>query len=181
MEPLVDMMAKLKQNKMRIPGLQSAGFVPSVTNSTCPLNGFSHFFKYVVNVGDPTHMQGVSSLSIPVGRNPRDFARVRVRCLTPIQLASRVERFGAVNPHVMLIDAEGFDIDILLAVSQSWPFGKPIVIAFEVWEAPGKLRAGAIDEMYRMFDRSGYRVRKSDSTGEDYLAILKSEWPMYFS
>lgn len=81
---------------------------------------------------------------------------------------------NAVNPHILLIDTEGYDIEILLGIAAStWPFGKPHVIAFEVWEA-GKLRKGAIDQMFRMFATNGYLVRKSLPNGEDYLAILSS-------
>jgi FkbM family methyltransferase len=170
-EPLADMMAKLKENKLKI-GLRSVGFVSAVINSTCPSNGYSQFFKYIVSEGDPVYMQGVSSLSIPRGRDPRKFARVSVRCLTPIQLAARVERFGALSPHILVIDAEGFDVDILLAISKTWPFGKPLFIVFEVWEAPGKLRPGAVHEMRQMFTSNGYVVRKSEPTGEDYIASL---------
>ena len=171
-EPLPVMMRKLKENKLSVLGPDRIGYVSAVINATCPPGGIVPFFKYVRSANEPVWNQGLGSLSIPLGRDPRRFKRVPVACKTPRELAESVISNGAADPHILLIDTEGFDIEILLAIAASkWPFGRPTVIAFEVWEGKGKLRPDAIADMYKMFATEGFRVRKSAPGSEDYLAF----------
>ncbi len=171
-EPVPNMMRQLKANKATVSGLNDVGYVTAVVNATCPSGGIVPFFTYESREGEPVYMQGLGSLAIPVGRDPRRFRRIAVSCKTPLQLAELVTMHNAAHPHILLIDTEGFDIEILLGfAANNWPFGKPNVIAFEVWEGEGKLRKGALDDMFRMFATAGYRVRKSVEDGEDYLAL----------
>lgn len=171
-EPVPEMMKKLKENKASLRGLYHIGYVSAVINTTCPPGGIVPFFKYISIDGEPVFNQGIGSLAIPYGRDPARFKRIPVACKTLPELATVVNENGARDPHILLIDTEGFDIDILLGIAAAnWPFGRPTVIAFEVWEGKGKLRPGAISDMYKMFATQGYRVRKSLRNGEDYLAI----------
>lgn len=76
-EPVPDMMRQLKSNKAAMVGLKDVGFVSAVVNATCPVNGIVPFFKYESAPGEPVYMQGLGSLSIPLGRDQNRFRRMQ--------------------------------------------------------------------------------------------------------
>jgi hypothetical protein len=169
-EPVERMMDALKANKAQ---LDETHFLRAVVTPTC-VNGSVDFFQQDSS-GPPMHVhfQGMGSIVKP-RRAPERFKRVSLPCVRTPELAAIVIQYGARNPHILVVDIEGHDISFLLTLEQ-WPFGKPLVIAFEVWEAPGKLPAFQIQHMFKFLNAHGYLVLKCGSS-ENYIALQQMDW-----
>lgn len=166
-EPVPQYMAELRKNKeLLVPG---CGFVEAAINATCPPDGMVTFFMPIVDKNSPKWLSAIGSLAVPPGRQEAGtFKRIHVACRTPTEISSAVRAHGAEWPHILLVDAEGYDISILMALS-SWPFGKPSIIAFEIWDPDNKPHA--IADVIKFLNKSGYLVLPAQG-GEDWIAIL---------
>jgi FkbM family methyltransferase len=171
-EPVARMMDKLKVNKAKMSHM--VHFLRAVVSNSC-VNDTMAFFELTDTNKEPVHIhfQGMGSVVKPK-RAPHLFRRVELPCVNTAALAVVVNANNAWRPHILMIDIEGHDISFILSL-QSWPFGKPLVIAFEVWEAPGKLPAFQIQNMFRFLNSEGYLVLKC-GRGEDYVAMLQLPW-----
>ena len=166
-EPVPQYMAELRKNKE--PLVPGCGYVEAAINATCPPGGRVTFFMPIVNKNSPNWLSAIGSLTVPPGRQEvGTFKRIHVACHTPTELSSTVRAHKAEWPHIMLVDAEGYDIAILMAFA-SWPFGKPSIIAFEIWDAENKPHA--IADVIKFLNKSGYLVVQAQR-GEDWIAIL---------
>jgi FkbM family methyltransferase len=171
-EPVARMMDKLKVNKAKMSHM--VHFLRAVVSNSC-VNDTMAFFELADNNKQQVHIhyQGMGSVVKPK-RSPHLFRRVELPCVNTTSLAAVVNQSNARRPHILMIDIEGHDISFILSL-QSWPFGKPLVIAFEVWEAPGKLPPFQIQNMFRFLNSEGYLVLKCGK-GEDYVALLQLPW-----
>lgn len=169
-EPVERMMSQLKINKAKLPDVH---FVRAVVTQKC-VNGTIDFFELNQKAVAHEHFQGMGALVKPK-RSPEFFNRVSLPCIRSMELAAVALQHGAKNPHILMVDIEGHDISFLLTLAE-WPFGKPLMIAFEVWEAPGKLPPNQQHQIFKFLNSHGYLVLKCGNT-EDYVALQQMPWP----
>jgi hypothetical protein len=166
-EPVPSYMLELRKNYAEFGSEFS--YVQAAINATCSSSRTTFFMPdfHHNDKNDEEHewLRGIGSLALPPGRQETGtYKRITVDCLTPKNLAVFVKRHDVTQPHIMLVDAEGHDELIIQAMS-SWPFGKPLLIAFETWDGVCKM-----DDIYRFLNLHGYIVIHVGNT-QDYVAV----------
>lgn len=168
-EPVPYLMAALQANKREL--MPDCGYIEAAINATCPASGVTTFFMPLhkqAEQAQPAWVQGIGSLAVPQGRvEAGTYKRITVACRTPAAIAGDVVSRGAAPPHILLIDAEGYDIHILLAL-RGWPFGKPALIAFELWNP--ETQPHTVADMLVFLNDQGYVVVRSRDS-EDWIAV----------
>lgn len=165
-EPVPHLMAALQENKRTL--MPDCGYIEAAVNATCPSGGVTTFFMPIYTHSEPQWLQGIGSLEVPKGRQETGtYKRISVACRTPSEIAGEVVSRGAAPPDILLIDAEGYDINILLAL-KDWPFGKPALIAFEIWHP--ETQPHAVADMLVFLNKHSYVVVQSHDS-EDWIAI----------
>lgn len=132
-EPVPQLFERLKRTYSRFRS--EFVFVNAAVNATCSARHVPFYAVDAAHLAPDHWMNGLASLTIPRVHAPDLFRELSVPCLTMHELATIAREHGVFRPDALLIDVEGHDHELVQAL-ETWPFGRPLMILFEIWFVP---------------------------------------------